>query len=202
MKYKPPAATFCTVHVWPAGTTKSSAPRASNESFAVSKSCELVAFVPALLFWSYNTTVLPPGVHVAAAVAVDVAATVDVEVAVAATVDVAVGVPHPDPELNTSEKRLIEPVSMPALSLTLSTHVPSAFVPSNADSGPVVSGEKLPDSNCPVTLVKVDTFGNPPSSLMFVRQMFSLVPPRRAWNVVVVVPFGAVSLNVRSPMNV
>lgn len=88
MKYKPPAATFCTVHVWPAGTTKSSAPRASNESFAVSKSCELVAFVPALLFWSYNTTVLPPGVHVAAAVAVDVA----VAVAVGVFVFVLVGV--------------------------------------------------------------------------------------------------------------
>lgn len=90
MKYKPPAATFCTVHVWPAGTTKSSAPRASNESFAVSKSCELVAFVPALLFWSYNTTVLPPGVHVAAAVAVDV--DVAVAVAVGVFVFVLVGV--------------------------------------------------------------------------------------------------------------
>ena len=94
LKYTPLATTFCTVHVCPAGTTKSSAARLSNASLAVSKSCELVPFVPGLEVWSYSTAGVPAGVHVAATVAVDVAvaATVDVDVAVAVFVAVLVGV--------------------------------------------------------------------------------------------------------------
>ena len=143
------------------------------------------------------------GDAVAVAVAGGVGVFVGVFVAVAGVpVEVGTGEPHPPSELNMSENRLIEPVSMPALSETFSTHVPFAFSPSNSDSIPVVSGVKLPDSNEPVTLVNVEMFGKPPSSLRFVRQMFSLVPPRLAWNETVGEPSGGVSLNVRSPMNV
>ena len=109
---------------------------------------------------------VPAGVEVFVAVAVAVLVLVAVFVGV--TVAVLVGVEQPPEPVIKSENRRIEPVSRPALSLTLSTHVPSPFEPSNADKGPVNSGEKFPDSNCPVTLVMVDTFGKAPSSSIFV----------------------------------
>src|SRR5215210_4401298 len=104
-----------------------------------------------------------------------VAAGVPVKVAVGVAVAVPVGVgdEQPPSELNTSENLLTEPVSMFALSLTLSTHVPFAFSPSSSENIPVVSGEKLPDSGEPVTLVRVEMFGKPPSSFSVERQMFS-----------------------------
>jgi hypothetical protein len=77
-----------------------------------------------------------------------------------------------------------------------------AFSPSNSDNIPVVSGEKLPDTGVPVTLVSVEMFGNPPSSSSIVRQIFSLVPPRRFMNVTVGDPSGGVSLKIRSPTKV
>jgi hypothetical protein len=143
-------------------------------------------------------------VLVAVAVGVNVLVAVDVGVKVLVEVAVAVGVPPQDvpPVLNIKEKRLIEPVSTPALSETLSTQVPFALSPSSNESAPVVSGEKLPDCGDPVTLVNVEMFGKPPSSLRTERQMFSRVPPRLAWNATVGEPSGGVSLNVKSPMNV
>ena len=137
-------------------------------------------------------------------VAVGVAVEVDVGELLGDAVAVGVGVPPQDvpPVLKISENRLIEPVSMFALSLTFSTHVPSATSPSSSENIPVVSGEKFPDCGEPVTPVNVEIFGNPPSSSRSERQMFSRVPPRRAWNETDGEPSGGVSLNVRSPMNV
>jgi hypothetical protein len=79
---------------------------------------------------------------------------------------------------NINENLLTEPTSTPALSLTFNVHVPLGFCPSNKDRGPLVSGEKLPETGVPDTDVIVDTFGKPPSSSIVVKQMFSLVPPR------------------------
>lgn len=142
------------------------------------------------------------GVFVEVFVDVAVGVAVFVGVPVLVGVPVAVGVLHDPSLLKISENLRIEPVSTPALSETFRTQVPSPLMPLKLASEPVVSGEKLPDSGEPVTLVKVDTLAKPPWLLMFVRQMFSLVPPRLAWKVAVVVPLGAVSLNVRSPIKV
>src|SRR6187551_3793250 len=45
-------------HVWPAGTTKSSAVKVSKGSFTVSKSCDVTppGVGAGLLIWSYSTT--------------------------------------------------------------------------------------------------------------------------------------------------
>jgi hypothetical protein len=146
----------------------------------------------------------PEGDAVAVAVAVGVDVNVDVGELLGDAVGVGDGVPPQEvpPVLKMSEKRLIEPVSMPALSETFSTHVPSALSPSSSDSMPVASGEKLPACGWPATLVNVEMFGNPPSSSRSERQMLSLTPPRLAWNATVGEPSGGVNLNVRSPMNV
>ena len=125
-------------------------------------------------------------------------------VAVGVTIGVGVGVGTPAQSVQTrgvmiSEKRLNEPESTPAVSLTFNVHVPFGFCPSNAESG--LSGAKFPLKNCPVVLLTVERDGKPPSSSSSVVHMFSRVPPRES-KIVTVVPPGDLSLKIKSPMNV
>ena len=98
-----------------------------------------------------------------------------------------------------NEKRLIDPISTSALSLTFKVHTPLAFWPSNAESG--LSGAKFPESVCPDVEVTVDNAGNAPSSSSKVLHIFSRVPPRR-FTITTDVALGDVNVKIRSPINV